>query len=216
LELEESDDEDNNQFVLTSEKFSDASDSDEAYEIARGVAQRLSGIARIYLGAEVSPEIKVAHVMRIDEDGEKTFAKALAEPVQIRAFTSKPDLNAWVKLADDHEEVEEAFGLIQKGFSWRNLYAIYEFIQDDIGGSISDEGWVSEDKIDRFTATANSRELIGDEARHGNYGEANHSDPMSHGEAVSLIENIVKKWLNSKSDDNVLVDPDTAASLEES
>lgn len=211
LSLEE---DENNLYVLDSEKFDTVSDSDEAYSVARELATLLSGMARVYLGVEVDPEIKVAHVTKIKEDGNKTIANVLAETVHVRAFTSKPDLNAWAKLAEENREVAEAFSIIQKGLDWRNLYVIYEFIKDDIGGNISDDGWAESDQIDRFTATANSRDILGDEARHGS-SVSYHDNPMSHGEATSLIENIFKKWLNSKSDENVLLDPDTAVNVEE-
>ncbi len=51
--------------------------------------------------------------------------------------------------------------------SWGYLRYIFEVIQSDVGGLMVSQGWAAQPEIDTFTQTANSRQAIGDEARHG-------------------------------------------------
>jgi hypothetical protein len=199
------------EYFLKSEQFEGKEEFEEVNNIAEDLIDTLSGIASIHLRTEIDPELYVHDVIRIKNGERKSHAFVKAEPAEMRLFAGKPDLDKWVELSQENKEVEELLNLVQKGLDWRNLYAIYEFIQDDIGGNIYEQNWgISKSKINRFTATANSRKILGDEARHG-ADVSNHSNPMSHGKAKSLIERICKKWLDSKTEQDTSGHPSLSA-----
>ncbi|MBD1811084.1 hypothetical protein NDA07_18880 [Microcoleus vaginatus DQ-U2] len=59
------------------------------------------------------------------------------------------------------------------------------------------EQW-TKDKISQFTHTANSQSAIGDDARHGVERNDPPKEPMPKSEAVALIRNLLKQWLEWK------------------
>lgn len=187
-------------YFLTSEEFDGETEPKDVDGIAEDLVDVLSGIASIHLRTEIDPGIRVHDVIKIENGERHSYAFVKAEATEARFFTGKPDLDLWVKLSQEHEEVKELLKLVKKGLDWRNLTVIYEFIEEDIGGEIPKDWGISKSKIKRFEYTPNDREAIGDEARHGFTLEGDKPEPMSHGKAKSLIERICKKWLDSKTD----------------
>jgi hypothetical protein len=100
----------------------------------------------------------------------------------------------------EDEKVQVLVGIRSRGSSWVNLYRIYEYVQDNIGGdrNIVERGWWSNEQKDRFKRTANSREAIGNEARHGTERIPSPSEPMSHYRAIYLVDELVENWLRHR------------------
>lgn len=106
----------------------------------------------------------------------------------------------WTELAGKDEKVAELASLLNGGDDWVNLNRIYEFIKDNRGDdTLADRGWLSGNKQGDFTKTANNRNAIGDEARHGWEGEPI-SDPMTIEEAQRLIDSLVDDWLHYRQE----------------
>ena len=103
----------------------------------------------------------------------------------------------WTRLAREDEKVAELVGLLDVGDSWTDLYRTYEFIQSNIHGdeNIVAREWWSQDEKETFKRTANSREAIGDAARHGDDTATAPDDPMELSEAQRLIDGLIDNWL---------------------
>jgi hypothetical protein len=82
--------------------------------------------------------------------------------------------------------------------SWHNLINIFEAIESDVGGLIITLGWATKSELDTFTRTANSRQAIGDEARHGHNKFDPPKKPMTLQQACELIARITCKWIDYK------------------
>jgi hypothetical protein len=79
-----------------------------------------------------------------------------------------------------------------------HLYKIFEVIEGDVGRLIIDLKWMSKAQKTRFTQTAQSPQVIGDEARHGRQKEQPPKNPMPIQEAIDLITRITHEWINYK------------------
>jgi len=82
--------------------------------------------------------------------------------------------------------------------SWDTLYKIFEVIEGDVGRLILDLKWMSKTQKRRFTQTAQSPQVIGDEARHGRQKEQPPKKPMPLQEAIDMITQTTHEWINYK------------------
>ena len=211
-EVFESDD----KFFLWSSQFEDFKDADEVRDTAEEIVRIIRN-----LGVKDSlrtEDLQASHVHEINNDGsehvtvraEGTTVKVRAEPV--RVTTTDEDGNTEVhrpadrtyeltQLAVENEKVRELVGLLDKGDDWVDLYRIYEFVQANIEGedNIVERGWWSSNEKNLFKRTANSRDAIGDDARHGQERIPAPDDPMSYSDAKALVDSLVRNWLEHRN-----------------
>jgi hypothetical protein len=207
--------EDDGNYFLWSSRFEDL---DEASDV-QGSAERIVRLIRNF-GAQDSlwvEELAASHIHEILNDGtELVSVFAEGETVKMsagpaRATSTSEDGTGetcfpadqtyeWTQLALEDEKVEEVVDLLDRGDDWVNLYRIYELIQDNIEGdqNIVDRSWWSSGEENQFTRTANSRDAIGDDARHGDEQTGSPSDPMTHQEAKRLIDTLIDNWLRHR------------------
>lgn len=84
---------------------------------------------------------------------------------------------------------------------WINFYKVFEIIREDFGGGKSNminSGLASQNELDDFTATAQSRSVLGDEARHAAPKYDKVLNPMSFLKAKDFINRLIKNWLSIK------------------
>lgn len=82
---------------------------------------------------------------------------------------------------------------------WVNLYKVYEVVRDDLTEAvIIQQGWATKKQLGRFTQTAQSRDTLGDKARHASRKYKPHLEPMSLSEAKGLIKHLLIHWVQSK------------------
>lgn len=206
---------DDENFFLWSGRFEDLEDSNEIRSRAEEVVRTIRNLGvRDSLNIE---DLQASHVYKINEDGtEQVFVRT--EPATIgisagsvRVTTIDEDGNKEVhqpadrtyeltKLALEDEKVEELVNLLDQGDEWVNLYRIYEFIQSNIDGedNIVERDWWSSSEKDLFKQTANSRDAIGDDARHAGKNIPAPEDPLNHSDAKSLIDSLVQNWLEHR------------------
>jgi hypothetical protein len=101
-------------------------------------------------------------------------------------------------------DMDDALYLLTLGTEendWRLLYLAYEIIEDHVGqpSKIQRLGWASLEEIKRFKDTANSRSLLGNEARHGRRSPTP-KHPMNPREAQRLIQQLLLAWLRSQAE----------------
>jgi hypothetical protein len=94
--------------------------------------------------------------------------------------------------------VDDALRFLHKG-DWSSLYKAYEIVRDETQG---DQGIISrcrltEATISLFRQTAQSREAVGDDARHASRKYKSPEKPMSIDEAKAVVGDLVQKWIDS-------------------
>ncbi len=130
----------------------------------------------------------IAEVTVIDSEGNEVQQESLSN-----------SLTEWVTISLDNKDVADALHFFRQP-RWFNLYKIYEIIRDDMNGEdlLLRSNFVPKKDIKRFTQSAQSRELLGEEARHASRKYRPPEVPMGIDEAMSLIKQLFTNWAYSK------------------
>jgi hypothetical protein len=83
--------------------------------------------------------------------------------------------------------------------TWSELAVVLELAKDASGGKLVEWQWISRPEEERFRRTANSRKVLGKEARHGHANHEPPPNPMTYTEAVRTIRQLVANWLRRSS-----------------
>jgi hypothetical protein len=75
---------------------------------------------------------------------------------------------------------------------------VFEIIRGDVGSLIEDLKWMSKAQQKRFTQTAQSPQVIGDEARHGHQKQEPPKKPMPLQQASDRITQLTHRWIEHK------------------
>jgi hypothetical protein len=168
----------------------------EVAEIVNGVGV-LFGLEKVAIGSTVS---------EVTEDGTRRnvvfVAESIAVHVRVNAVVLGPDgkpkedenalaFRRTLNLALNEKGVRDALHFLAQQQNWYNLYKVFEVVQDDVHKGV----WnlVDETMLRSFKGTAQSRRLLGDEARHASrrkkyYGPPN---PVSLEDARRLMRQLV-------------------------
>jgi len=105
----------------------------------------------------------------------------------------------WLRLSRGDKTVSRALLVFaQETVRWSDLYHAFEIVQASVGSRMYDEGWVTKEQANLFSWTANSPDAVGEQARHGHQRNDPPPNPMSEQDARSLIEILVREWLDWK------------------
>jgi hypothetical protein len=184
-------------YYLKSTDFNLLTDAGDVLEAAKYILQIVNGAAMLHLENFLVVQVHPS-VIGIDQDGKRhqfSFGYGTGRPV-LRPAQQPARVDSWITQAGQNKNIADALRLFCEQ-NWINLYKIYEIVRDDIGGERNMYGWVTKREIKRFTQTAQSRDAIGDAARHASDKFKPPKGPMSLAEAKSLIKIILLNWLNS-------------------
>ena len=78
-------------------------------------------------------------------------------------------------------------------------YKAWEVVCDAAGGlhQVVKIGWAAEPDRSRFTGTAQSRDELGDEARHASEKYKAPKDPMTLYEAQGFVRAVIQAWITT-------------------
>lgn len=204
----------NEKYYLTSDHFRGIQDHREVVAVARPLMERMNGIAKII--APWFHPINSHTLVSVHENGNRGIA-ILAGPLEFRVPSEIPlrellpgtspqlgTAEAMLQLAERQSRIATAlriYGTLPP--TWQNLFNVYEVVKEDVGGEheVSASGWIDEDELIRFKATANNPAAIGDQARHqkqSSFKRKPKHKPMSHEEAKAFLNDLLKGWLSSK------------------
>lgn len=215
--------EDEDKFYMISKKFDGLEKHEEVREIANKEINIIYAMSKVGLGPN-RPLSKpaITSVVKESLDGSKEGSvSATADAVfedQCEArdtvnvtkmgendeaetvYKTGQEISGIEEICHKDEKVRELLDMLNKEDTYVNLYRIYEFIQEDLGnfdeGNMVELGWVSKSKKERFTSTVNSRDAIGDRARHGKrISKPKGGNKMESQEAKNFVYKIVKKWI---------------------
>jgi hypothetical protein len=154
-------------------------------------------------------KIKVGSVLEVTDSGEHKHSVLVAETLtahaRCRAVVMGPEgkpkenenalaFRRILKLAGK-KPVSDVLHFLTLQPNWWNLYKVFEVVEDDVNGRVYK--LVDEQKLRDFKSTAQSRNHLGDEARHAS-SKKKYSGPLiptSFEEAQELIRQLVEKWL---------------------
>jgi hypothetical protein len=209
--------EDAGTFYLGSTRMNGVSSTDEVREIGSSLLAAACGAEAIELGRLEPPHVVAA--VHIREDGTKhhliTVGASLRMTSEIHARVERPQPDgsvavydvspplprpaALVGLAKSNAAVDDALAILGRSdLRWHDLYHVYELVEADVGVAMFGNGWTTRTTAKRFKQTANSRRVVGREARHGHDRHQPPKNPMTFSEAVSFVIGLARQWINAQ------------------
>ena len=193
---------DSSAFYLTSKDW----DQFEEVGQVRDQAKHVIGLLdrAVYLHSGNTAPIEIVHIVRIDDEGrmQKIFVEAQLTSrwsVMVTVTVQQQRLIIRsLRVSTEHSSVADALRFFHKG-DWISLYKAFEIVRDEVDGeeSIIRQNWLTKKSIRRFRQTAQSREALGDDARHASREDSPPKKPMSTREATATIGELLKKWIDT-------------------
>jgi hypothetical protein len=165
----------------------------------------INGISRMLLKAKNL--IEFHSILKLDNNGKlikgctwincKLYVRnSGAVKLNGKEINPKDYLEKWTKIILSDKDVMRAFLFLSlDNVNWRDLYCIYDTIQENVGGRKIVESWFPKRKLERFTQTACSFEAIKENARHSMKKIKKPKIEMSLLEASSLVYDMLCIWL---------------------
>jgi len=206
--------EENGFYYLQSSEFELLTSADEVREQGIALIEILNGAAKLH--RDNFQDVSEDGVIRVEDDGGRSHYVYLEGSLTIRSkvrpnltvtttngIEKKDDrpttIETWIGIAREDKLVADALHFFREDTPF-NLYKVYEIIRDDVGGehAMVKKGWVSKPELSRFTQTVQSRNVLGDHARHASEKYKPSAQPMSLSEAKLLIRGILLNWMQTK------------------
>lgn len=114
------------------------------------------------------------------------------------SINTKTTVDEWIEKANKYECVRDVLHFFNDK-TWWNLYKIYELICEDMGGRKNLYQYIPKPDISLFTQAAQSRDLLGDNARHAS--KKKYKPPKENftlDQASLLLEELFRIWINTK------------------
>lgn len=200
-------------FILcsTAMETQDPSDASNVLATATELLNLINGAATVLLPSY--QQVQIAALSRNESDRPPTqfiFPSGIMAPRgtltkrvsradgTIEEITESINGEPLIRVALNDSNASAILSLIGKSsLDWRDLYVVFDTVRDDLGRAAMNTQW-GRSRLDRFTATANSWNILGASSRHGAGGRTAPKRPMPFEEAESLIKEIALWWLNQK------------------
>ncbi len=195
-------------YYLTSDFLSSIADSKDIESKAKQIIDLLNGASSIV--HRDHKKIETGSIIKVDEEGKRAIFMSINEAIKVRVRMSavvlrkgvveEPSSNIenWITIAQKHESVRDVLHFFND-ITWWNLYKVYEIIRDDVGGQNRLYKLVPKTELSLFTQAAQSRELLGDQARHASKKKyPAPTTPMTIDEAFAAIKRLFEIWIKLK------------------
>lgn len=210
-------------YYLTSDLINSTSDHKEIESKAKQFLDILNGACNLLHGNH--KKVQTGDIIKIDEQGKKHSFVSITASINLRSrvhadLRAKGDpiirpttVETWIEKANKYESVRDVLHFFND-ITWWNLYKIYEIIRDDLIGSdfdhkkritkadieekFKEKGLTCFQKVNDFTNVAQSRELLGDQARHASKRIKRPETNLSLSEAHGIIRNLFDEWIKLK------------------
>lgn len=194
----------NDEYFICSDKFDDTKDTNIISKIANDFLEKINGILKLKFQGFNLIELNSLFVFE-DENGISKVAAMRTTmsgrgDLAAKANNTDEEIEHQIKKTEElinNPIASEIFHFYSQPTSWINLYKVYEIIRDNIGDKRIIE-ILTKTELSRFTGTAQSKQQIGDDARHASVKYPGHSQPMTIDEANELIKKLVTKWAELK------------------
>lgn len=198
-------------YYLSSTDFDSMADDQAVHERALELVELMNRAAKFRAG-ESFRAVEFDGVSCVDEEGNRhriVYSSAKMEgrsrisarPTVIRAGTSTNTLSppseaeSMATIAERDDRVADALRYFAKG-DYPNLYKAWEVVGEAVNSehNIIKKGWATKKTKDRFTRTAQSRKVLGDEARHAIDKQDPPKNPMPLDEARAFVKSVMEAW----------------------
>jgi hypothetical protein len=192
-------------FFLTSAILDSLNDSEEVIAEAEEYLELLNGSANIFYYNHRN--VHTGSLIKEDDNGGRNitvFPGAAEIRTRLRGTLSVAGQNLdnspttteeWINKAANNEKVRDALRFFNNK-TWWGLYKVFDVIQEEEGYKNLSK-FASKDEINRFHQTAQSRDAIGDDARHGKK-IAPPPNPMNLKEGHQFVKSLFENWVKSK------------------
>lgn len=194
-------------YYLTSDFLTAINDHKEIESKAKQFIDILNGAINLFYGNH--KRIETGSIIQIDENGKKSKFVSMTGSIKNRTrvygnLTNKDDLiekpttiELWLNKAEKNESVRDVLHFFNE-ISWWNLYKIFEIIRDDVGEQKELYKFLEKNDLSHFTQAAQSRELLGDKARHASKKYKPPKTFLTLDKANELVKNLFNNWIISK------------------
>jgi hypothetical protein len=185
-------------FYLRCSEFEPLTDADDVRGRATELLDIINGASMLRSGSYLPVELDT--VAWIDEEGKLRLlvGSSVTARWPVLAAQSPTGIESLVTLAREDKKVADILHFFQKG-DWHGLYKAWELVGDAVGGEhkLKKQPWVDERAKRRFTQTAQSREVLGDAARHASedYDKPIRGRPMTLDEARGFVKFVIESWV---------------------
>jgi hypothetical protein len=199
---------DSESYYLTSEILNSKSETNEIMSTAKEFIDIINGSAKVI--HRNHKRVTTGSLTTIDENGNKSVDVFISASIESRSrlratltlvndenIENRPTtIENWIDKAFLHKPIRDALYFFNE-LTWWNLYKIYEIIKFDVGGGNKIYKYQEKNKIKHFTQTSQSREAIGDSARHATEIYKAPKKPLTLNEAHTIIRILFENWINN-------------------
>jgi hypothetical protein len=205
--------EENGEFFLTSPLLDQLVESEDVRRAAAEYIEVLNALGK--LAWSEYRNVSLGSLYRIANDGtlehhetlrDGATARDKAKATVTKADGSEPPdarrglLTQWLTSSAASERIGRALGyLADDRLTWSDLYRATEVVQEDMASGLHERGWISRNELSRFMRTANSRSVLGRQARHGSEPTDPPRNPMSFEEARTTVLALLREWLEFRA-----------------
>jgi hypothetical protein len=193
-------------YYLTCELLNKIDDIKEVESKAKQFLDILNGAANLFHGNHRT--VGMGSIVQINEEGQRNVTLQV-DSISIRSRVrgdislvgstiEKPTtIEIWIEKSDRYESIRDVLYFF-KEITWWNLFKIFEIIRDDLGGKKNLFKYIDKGRLNHFTQAAQSRELLGDNARHASKRYIPPTKKISLNEAYEIIKDLFNNWINTK------------------
>jgi hypothetical protein len=106
-------------------------------------------------------------------------------------------LETWLSKSQTNRDVRDVLHFFNE-ITWWNLYKVFEIIRDDCKGQKGLYKLGDKNELSHFTQAAQSRELLGDKARHASKKYKAPQAVLTLDEATDIIVRLFRNWVSKK------------------
>ena len=195
-------------YYLTSESIEETFDHDEILYNVSLLLDVLNGAANII--HKDHKKIVTGCLIEVDENGKRNIFVSIHETVTIRDRCTAElirdgkiieippsKIEDWVTKAKTNKSVRDVLHFFND-ITWWNLYKVYEIIKDDLGREDKIYKLINKSELKCFTQAAQSRDFIGDQARHAGKRFIPPQKKLTLDEASNTIIKLFENWISTK------------------
>ena len=204
-----------NEYYIDSDTFDTCKNTTEVKKEALKLITLINGLGLVFINSFQPIKIIQEYIKKADGKNHKIIVLE-PEPIVIRSKASgnfkltkngnKEEIkhrNVYSDLfrhAYNEPLVQDALKYLKYG-DWINLYKAFEIVRDYCGGEhkLFEQNWAPKIDLRTFKQVAQSKEALGDQARHASKKYKPPNRKMSISEAKSLINQMLKNWILSIS-----------------
>jgi hypothetical protein len=207
--------EENGLFYLESTEFNSLSSVEDVHKRGKELIQLINRVVKFL--RDNFQDISEDGIIKVEDNSKRSNYIFLQATITVRSnfwaqakvisadgaekVDTQPNIfESLLQKTQKYPDVADALKFYKKG-SWVSLYKVLEIIEDNVGGidQIIKNGWTTKNKIRRFKHTAQSKDIIGDDARHASKKIKSPDKTMTLSEAKPFIKSILSRWIDSKN-----------------